>query len=78
MSAGRFAIEGKGVRMYLPEPGPAGAGFGFSTGSSAWRAGLGIGIHLGRRASAGLRCGYTHKESGTFEFGSEVELGFGS
>ncbi len=76
LTAARFDIVGKGVRMYFTEYGPMRVGFGFSTSSSAWRGTLGFGYRVNRRTGIGIRLGYTARQTISLESGVQLEVGF--
>jgi len=74
LSAGRIAVDGTGVTMYLHEPGASGIGSSFSSSASCWRVAGGGEARIIRWLRLGLKAGCAWKPHPVLDAAAQLEL----
>jgi hypothetical protein len=74
LTAARIAVSGKGVTMYVPEPGAGRIGSSFSSSVSCWRLAAGCGVRIGRWLRLGLKAGCAWKPTAVLDGAAQLEV----
>ena len=76
LTGARFDIKGKGISMYLREPGAMRIGASYSTSRSAWRTSAGMALSVGR-ARLGLKAGCNWESPPVIDMAAQLDMVLG-